>query len=283
MPRRSLKRFRFRHKTPWNSPETWRVIWAVMLLHPVISDLLVRRAITWKLRRYFFILEKFSIEIEFRKDGGLEFHNMSAISSISNYFVPFAWIWWNPSHAWIWWNPSHTWIWWNPWNNLWFKVTILKFKPFKHVLFFRLMNFSIDPSFFPFLHNFSIRPNAPRELRRDPSNCRFREHGMWYSSNTARIRTRNLFRHKSAPIPLDHSDACDHKPHNSYGMLQFETICRMLTKVMYLVFRSILTSHQFLGYSITSVRSKFWRLKWRNIWWSISDKLMWVDLRDFNL
>ena len=43
--------------------------------------------------------------------------------------------------------------------------------------------------------------NVPREPRRDPSNRRLYEHGIWYISNTARNRTHNLFRPKCAPIP----------------------------------------------------------------------------------
>ena len=44
------------------------------------------------------------------------------------------------------------------------------------------------------------------ESRGDPSNRRFYEHGIWYLSDTARTRTRDLFRPKRKPIPLGHSD-----------------------------------------------------------------------------
>ena len=40
-----------------------------------------------------------------------------------------------------------------------------------------------------FLNNFCVRPYVPREPRRNPSNCRFYEHGIWYISNTARNQT----------------------------------------------------------------------------------------------
>ena len=55
-------------------------------------------------------------------------------------------------------------------------------------------------------HNFCIKPYVPREPWRDPSNRRLYEHGIWYIFDTARNRTRNLFRPKYKPIPLGHSD-----------------------------------------------------------------------------
>ena len=57
-----------------------------------------------------------------------------------------------------------------------------------------------------FQHNFCVKLYVPREPRRDPSNRRLYEHGIWYISDTARNRTHNLFRPKCAPIPLGHSD-----------------------------------------------------------------------------
>ena len=59
-----------------------------------------------------------------------------------------------------------------------------------------------------FLFNtiFVSRHMLPREPRRDPRNCRFSEHGIWYISDTARNRTHNLFPPKCAPIPLGHID-----------------------------------------------------------------------------
>ena len=65
---------------------------------------------------------------------------------------------------------------------------------------------------YAFLTQFCIKPYVPRELRRDPSNRRL----LWtwdmiYNiSDTARNRTRNLFRPKCAPIPPGHSDGQSH-------------------------------------------------------------------------
>ena len=47
---------------------------------------------------------------------------------------------------------------------------------------------------------------VPREPRRDSSDWRLYGHGIWYISGTARVQTRNQFHHKSAPIPLGHTD-----------------------------------------------------------------------------
>ena len=65
-----------------------------------------------------------------------------------------------------------------------------------------------------FKHNFCVKPCicslCTREPRRDPSNRRLNEHGI-YISDTARNRTHNLFRPKREPIPLGHSDIiCAH-------------------------------------------------------------------------
>ena len=44
-----------------------------------------------------------------------------------------------------------------------------------------------------FKHNFCVKPYVPREPRRDPSNRRLNEHGIYiYISDTARNRTHNL-------------------------------------------------------------------------------------------
>ena len=53
---------------------------------------------------------------------------------------------------------------------------------------------------------FCIKPYVPREPQRNQSNYRLYEHGIWYISDTARYRTRNLFHPKCALIPLGHSD-----------------------------------------------------------------------------
>ena len=47
---------------------------------------------------------------------------------------------------------------------------------------------------FFFKHNFCVKPCVPREPRRDPSNRRLNEHGIYI--RTARNRTHNLFRPK---------------------------------------------------------------------------------------
>ena len=61
-----------------------------------------------------------------------------------------------------------------------------------YILLSRLGRFSAfhRPWFFVF---FCIKPYVPRVPRRDPSKCRLYEHGIWYLSDTARNRTRNLF------------------------------------------------------------------------------------------
>ena len=61
-------------------------------------------------------------------------------------------------------------------------------------------------SYIFFKHNFCVKPYVPREPRRDPSNHKLYEHGIWYIFDTARNRTRNLFRPKCGSIPLGHSD-----------------------------------------------------------------------------
>ena len=60
---------------------------------------------------------------------------------------------------------------------------------------------------FFFKHNFCVKPYVPREPRRNPSNRRLNEHGIYIrQTDTARNRTHDLFRPKREPIPLGHSD-----------------------------------------------------------------------------
>ena len=47
-------------------------------------------------------------------------------------------------------------------------------------------------TFFFFKHNFCIKPCVPREPRRDPSNRRLYEHGIWYT----------LCPEKREPLPI---------------------------------------------------------------------------------